>query len=261
MSTLSLRLVKDNGPTTRGLVASDQQRVFSVYDFLTYTCGFKGNGNSARKAFYQLIRPDSKHKSRVEKLVYRVQFPGSGQRTTPAMTAEGLQMLLMIVEARVARAFRDETFNVLQRYIDGDMSLCKEVKENKALGKSKSRDKFMEKVMEKTQESMDEESLLMPSPSFIYAVKSPAFPGLIKIGRTQDIVSRLSNLNTACAPAPFVIVALAYSFDTVRDERAAHAFFAHARKEGEFFELEDSEAITYFAKINQDSSLASQTLV
>jgi hypothetical protein len=81
----------------------------------------------------------------------------------------------------------------------------------------------------------------------VYATKSPAFPGLIKIGKTMDVAARVTQLNTSCAPAPHVIVAVAPTFDHDRDEKTAHAFFSSSRREGEFFELHDSDVINYFA--------------
>ena len=53
-------------------------------------------------------------------------------------------------------------------------------------------------------------------------------------------------MNTSCAPAPHVLVAVAATFDNARDEKMAHAFFADARKEGEFFELTDKVVKDYF---------------
>jgi hypothetical protein len=87
----------------------------------------------------------------------------------------------------------------------------------------------------------------MPPTCYVYATKSPAFPGLIKIGKTVDVANRLTTLNTSCAPAPHVIVAVAPTFDKDRDEKTAHAFFSSARREGEFFELEDKDVLDYFA--------------
>ena len=92
---------------------------------------------------------------------------------------------------------------------------------------------------------------------FVYAAKSPAFPGLINLGSTQDIVAHLRKLNAIVAPAPFVIMALASSSYHIHDKLAAHAFFARAHKVGEFFELKDSEAINYFAEINPEPDLDS----
>ena len=42
-------------------------------------------------------------------------------------------------------------------------------------------------------------------------------------------------------------MALAPTFDTARDERLAHAFFADRRREGEFFAVPDAEVADFFA--------------
>ena len=86
-----------------------------------------------------------------------------------------------------------------------------------------------------------------PPVTYVYATKSSAFPNRIKIGKTNDVAKRLSSMNTSCAPAPHVLVAVAATFDNTRDEKMAHAFFADVRKEGEFFELTDKVVKDYFA--------------
>ncbi len=51
----------------------------------------------------------------------------------------------------------------------------------------------------------------------------------------------------SCAPSPHVIVTVEPTFDKDRNERTTHIFFASARREGEFFELQDVDVIAYFA--------------
>jgi hypothetical protein len=92
---------------------------------------------------------------------------------------------------------------------------------------------------------------------YIYAVKSVAFPGLIKIGRTQNMKERLSQLNTSCAPAPFVVVAVSPTLDNVRDERIAHEFFSLQRREGEFFSVPELEVMDFFKTIQEKFDLES----
>jgi lipopolysaccharide biosynthesis glycosyltransferase len=137
---------------------------------------------------------------------------------------------------RVRKQFAD----ILVRYLDGDLTLCTEIEENKAMGKQASYMKFAQNLEE------DEYDKYIPKIAYIYATKSPAFPGLIKIGRTIDMNARLSCLNVACAPAPFEVVAMVATLDMKRDEHAAHEFFASVRKEGEFFAVTDQEVKNYF---------------
>ena len=114
------------------------------------------------------------------------------------------------------------------------------------MGKNKSYAKFANSVLTSVSDDTAKQAHEMPPVFFVYATKSPAFPGLIKIGKTENMFQRLSGLNTSCAPLPHVVVAVAPTFDMKRDEKTAHAFFDNARREGEFFELSDAEVIEYF---------------
>jgi hypothetical protein len=96
------------------------------------------------------------------------------------------------------------------------------------------------------------------APKFIYAIKNAAFPGLIKIGRTQNVKERLSQLNTACAPSPFLIVAVSPSLDYIRDEKKAHDFFSDHRKEGEFFDVTESQVREFFKTVQKNYEIESQ---
>ncbi len=95
----------------------------------------------------------------------------------------------------------------------------------------------------------------MQATKYVYAVKSVAFPGLIKIGRTQNVRERLSQLNTSCAPCPFVVVVVSPTLDCVRDEKMAHEFFSLQRREGEFFSVSESEVIDFFKTIREKFDL------
>jgi hypothetical protein len=125
--------------------------------------------------------------------------------------------------------------------------MCQEIQENHAKGKIDSYSRFAGKILSAVNEESAKTENLMPQTCYMYATRSPAFPGLIKIGKTQNIGARLAQLNTACAPAPHVIVAVAPTFNQDRDEKTAHAFFSSARRKGEFFELEDTEVLEYFS--------------
>ena len=181
-----------------------------------------------------------------KKIVIR-KMPGTGNAKTKFISFGDAIELIMVLPGRIAKQIRVKFADVIVRYLDGDRSMCTEIEENHAMGKQESYFKLAKEVLT----SVYDENKDMPVLAcFVYAVKSPAFPGLIMIGKTENIVSRLSNLNVATAPAPFVIVALASSFDYAQAERDAHAFFAYARRKGEFFELQDSDVIDYFAKIS-----------
>lgn len=162
-------------------------------------------------------------------------------------TLEVIIDLIMVLPGVRAKRMRKQFKNIIVRYLDGDRSMCHEIEANLVMGKVKSYTAFASKIMNQVDDINAKKAHEMPPTFYIYATKSAAFPGLIKIGRTEDVAKRLSQLNTSCAPAPHVIVAVAPSFDKVRDEKTAHAFFSDARREGEFFELGDAEVIFYFA--------------
>jgi hypothetical protein len=196
-----------------------------------------------------LIQEGSEYKDEVCLLSSIHKFPGRGQRDTPCTTIKGIQQLIIILGGKVAEAFKDKALKVLQRYLDGDTSICKEVEENKQMGQKRSYAKFMTTVLESAQEKKNEELKEIPATSYIYATYSKAFPGLLKIGRSRDVKARLSSANTFTAPAPHRLLCMAPTFDAVRDEASTHAHFAQCRREGEFFEVQPTEVEAYFAAV------------
>ena len=174
-------------------------------------------------------------------------LPGKGNQNIKLVSFENAIDLIMVLPGKALKHVRKHFKDIIVRYLDGDRSMCYEIEANQAMGKAKSYAKFASDVMSSMYENKERESHSMPPTFYIYATKSPAFPGLIKIGKTMDLTNRLTQLNTSCAPAPHVIVTAAPTFDKERDETTAHAFFAKARREGEFFELEDAEVLAYFS--------------
>jgi hypothetical protein len=170
-------------------------------------------------------------------------LPGKGNCHTKLVSFENAIELIMVLPGKQAKHIRKQLANIIVRYLDGDTSMCHEIQANRDMGQVRSFSRFAAKVMRNV---IQEKAYEMPSISYVYATKSPAFPGLVKIGKTVDVANRLTSLNTSCAPAPHFIVAVAPTFDNDRDERAAHSFFASARREGEFFELDDGHVIAYF---------------
>ena len=245
MSTLLLKLTSN--ASVRGTVAPDGSQRFSVCDFICVACQKPTSTNYGRITYSRLISDDSEFKDEMKDNILCVRFPGGRGPLTPTMTIEGLLKLLIFIDGKVSQAFKLEAFDILERYLDGDTSLCTEIQENKALGKTQSYAKFTEKVLRRAEELVENEANMMPVVSYVYGTMSAAFPGLIKIGRTVNMNARLTSLNTSCAPAPHVVVAVAPTLDSVRDERTAHQFFASKRVQGEFFEISEAEVKAYFA--------------
>jgi len=248
MSSLVLKLIdKAAGSSVRGMLGPDGIQAFSVYDFMTIACNKPDKSSYANTTFFRLTQDDSEFKNRILAHCKYMKFPGSGQRETPCMTLEGLLVLSHCLGDKLSQAFRDETLNVLQRYLDGDSTMHAEIDENLRLGKRKSYEKFAGKVAKRAQTNNKLALQEMPPVSYVYGTKSEAFPDLIKIGRSANLSARLSSMNTCCAPLPHVILAAAPTFDSVRDETLAHTHFSSARMQGEFFKVSVEDVRAFFA--------------
>ena len=169
-------------------------------------------------------------------------FSGQGQSRQPIITVDGAMKLMMMLPGKHAKSVRVQAADILSRYINGNESLVEEVYQNKMMGPAAACSKLLEKAEGNAYHNQE-----MPPVSYVYGTKSDAFPNLIKIGRTSNVSARLSSLNTGCAPNPHYTVAVAPTFNASRDEALAHTFFAHARREGEFFEVTVQEVKTFFA--------------
>jgi hypothetical protein len=174
-------------------------------------------------------------------------MPGAGNKGVKLVAFNDAIELIMVLPGKSAKCMRKQFANIIVRYLDGDRSMCTEIKKNKAMGKLKSYSKFASGAMKSIDNDDDMLAKEMPPTRYVYATKSTAYPGLVKIGKTGDLKARVSQLKTATAPAPHVIVAVAPTFDQGRDEDAAHAFFADCRREGEFFETDVAPVSAYFA--------------
>jgi len=180
------------------------------------------------------------------KLVVRSML-GRGNGRTKLVTFQDTIELIMVLPGKMARQYRLQFVDIIKRYLDGDQTMISEIEENSVIGKAKSYAKFTHKIHAQLEAEQTKTAQHLPATAYVYATKSAAFPGLIKIGKAEDMKKRLSSLNTSCSPIPHTVVALAPSFNNVRDERAAHAFFADFRREGEFFELCENVVKEYFA--------------
>lgn len=80
----------------------------------------------------------------------------------------------------------------------------------------------------------------------VYVLSNPAMPGLVKIGRTSCLQSRLSSLNCSTAiPMPFECTYAAIVDDAIYVERQVHTIFAMFRVSGrrEFFRVNPASVI------------------
>ena len=81
--------------------------------------------------------------------------------------------------------------------------------------------------------------------AIVYILTNPSMPGLVKIGRTSDLASRVAGLSSGTSvPEPFEVAYAAYVEDAAFVERALHAAFSMHRLPGrEFFRIPVSNAV------------------
>lgn len=230
------------GATVRVAIIRDMQYL-SVRDLIMHLCG---KNNDEAGLVWRRMSLEKKEKLSRDLAVY--QFPGRGQQYQPMITLSGSIKLVMMLPGKRVQQYRTKFAEIISRYLDGDCDLCQEIEDNKTVGQKRSYSRFAQGIECSIQEQLDANDDI-PQVQYIYATKSTAFPGLIKIGRTINMRARLSSLNTSCAPAPHVVVAIAPTLDMFRDEYLAHHFFADSRKEGEFFEVTEQEVKDYFSNV------------
>ena len=218
----------------------DGVQYLSIRDIIMHVC--EKDGNQAC-AVWRTLAESKKHE--LEQFISVYQFPGARQSEQPVITFSGSIKLVMILPGERAKRYKWIFADIISRYLDGDDEMCLEIKHNKSMGKKRSYEKFAQE-MDRSIKEEDESNKKNPRIGYVYATQSEAFPGLIKIGQTLDMKARLSQLNTACAPSPHVVVALAPTFDMDRDEKDAHEFFSTVRMQGEFFAVNKSQVKKYF---------------
>jgi len=218
-------------------------------------------GKKRDVAYKDLRRMDSSTLDRT-KLV-ELKLPGKGNNKTLIVHFSNSIELVMVLPGKASRLIRKKFADIIIRYLDGDVSLCAEIKENKSIGKAASYANFIQDSMNQVKAEQEQEQAgQLPKISYIYATKSAAFPGLVKIGKTQDVAKRLIQLNTSCAPSPHSVVAAAATFDKDSDEKKAHQYFSAFRREGEFFEVSELAVKNYFSIVTaQFQTEMSQRLV
>lgn len=172
-------------------------------------------------------------------------FPGKGNGRTRLVKPEDAIELMMVLPGKTSKSCRKRMASVITRYLDGDLTLATEIHENNKIGKIKSYLNFAQNLLG----DMETQERYQTSFGYVYAFESTAFPGLVKIGRSIDIERRLSQLNTACAPSPLVVVATTPSFNPTRDEKLAHEHFSEFRHAGEYFKVTKTEITEYFRNV------------
>jgi hypothetical protein len=204
----------------------------SVRDVIMHICG--SSGKRANETWERLT---DRQKQELADDISQFKFPGQGQRDMPIITVDGAMKLIMMLPGKRAKAMRVQAADILSRYVLGHESLEAEIRQNRQTGPVAACTKLLEKACLYKE---------LPQATYLYATRSDAFPGLLKIGRASDIDASLSTLNTGCAPAPHYTVAVVPTFHAVRDKAWAHEFFQSSRREGDFFEASVEEVKAFF---------------
>lgn len=74
-----------------------------------------------------------KYEEEVTESVRYLKFPGAGQKETPCVNAKGLVKLLMLIPGKLAQEFRNQTADIMIRYLGGDLALVNEIKHTNQL--------------------------------------------------------------------------------------------------------------------------------
>lgn len=85
----------------------------------------------------------------------------------------------------------------------------------------------------------------MGVPGYVYVLQNPAFPGVLKIGRTTRLPEeRADELSRQTGvPAPYQVVFSEFFEDCHAAEKAVHEALAARRRKGEFFRVSIDEAV------------------
>lgn len=76
---------------------------------------------------------------------------------------------------------------------------------------------------------------------YIYLLKHPKFAGYVKIGKTVDVVDRLSQYNVGCPTKEYYVFLYFWCEDMNKAEKEMHSLFRNYRAQGEWFLSEDNE--------------------
>ena len=220
---------------SRGVRVTNDRLVWAVQLTEVVT----GKDNDVAGCTLRTLKPDIFDHS---KFIHRHLAENRGKKTRLLSIHDAIELTL-VLPGRMAKQFRVAICDILTRFLEGDMSLVQEIQHNKEIGTVAACNTLLNQTLTDRKRKLDSE---LPEYEYVYCTESKAFPGLLKIGHTKDMASRLSTLNTGCAPDPHVVMAMASTFNGKRDERMAHAFFADQREEGEFFRVSVAEVQAFF---------------
>lgn len=162
-------------------------------------CLFTGQTpHDAAQTLRRLLERHPELKSRMA----HFKFPGRGQRDTIVTDLATLYEILMLLPGRMAAQSRRQAAQLMIRYLGGDLTLIAEVEENRKLQERLAAEDpnhplrqfgvAVEATMdlEPTEVIHPEDSETDPKGDFLYGMRVPGEPTVLKVGRTHDITKR-----------------------------------------------------------------------
>jgi hypothetical protein len=131
-TNLLLKFLADNAATIRRMIAPDGLQVFSAFDVMTEYCGYKDTGGTARTEFKRVVSEHGEFRDEVLTLCKYLRFPGQRGPSTPCMTIQGLQRLLIILGGKVAAKYRPLLASAYSCAMNEGQSLIEVVNANPA---------------------------------------------------------------------------------------------------------------------------------
>lgn len=190
----------------------DGVQYLSIRDLIMIVCD-----QTNKHASTTWINMNFQTKYDLEKDTIIYKFPGRGQKEQPVVSIEAAAMILSYLPGDEAKNRRATALENLRRYHNAD---------------------FNSSQFKKRKRTAPE--------AYVYLFQSAAFPDYVKIGRTQNIKTRLVQINCSMPIHPYELVTYFTSFDPVRDEAEAHEHFKNYRVAREFFKISKEEVIPYF---------------
>ena len=200
-----------SGATVRYAVI-DGVKYLSIRDLIMVIC--EKDMNMAAE-YWRRMNFQTKYD--IEKEIKSYKFPGRGQQDQPVVSIEAAAMILSFLPGDKAKHRRATALEILGQHSNSNLYAAQ---------------------FKKKKSSAPE--------AYVYLFQSAAFPEYVKIGRTQNIKTRLVQINCSMPIHPYELVTYFTSFDPVRDEAEAHEHFKNYRVAREFFKISKEEVIPYF---------------
>ena len=159
-------------------------------------------------------------------------FPGAGNYRVKLLSFdEAIDLAMNPKCAKLSTETRKQIAHSIQMYKAGFKSFFKDI--------APSIIKQKEKAM-----------LRFPKQSFVYAVHSDSFPGVVKIGMTSNLKARLTSLNCSMPMNPYKLVTRFSTYKPSNDEAEAHMHFSQYKAAKEHFAVPIDVVKSYFSEKN-----------